>query len=44
MSNKLASLQREIEMVQAANRREEDEKKRLGEQYAMLQKSLENTD
>jgi len=31
-------------MVQAANRREEDEKKRLGEQYAMLQKSLENTD
>jgi len=31
-------------MVQAGARREEDEKKRLGEQYAMLQKSLENTD
>jgi len=27
-------------MVQQANKREEDEKKRLGEQYGMLQKSL----
>jgi chromosome segregation ATPase len=44
LMGKLGALEKDVEMVKQAYQREEAEKKRLSEQFVLLQGSLNNTD